>query len=119
MSLTNSRSIVGVTKKNFRRRVRQRSATRLQLLSWVEFVTEAKICELDHAKLLKKYNILGFEVTVHHMKLVTVADGVNNLTEVFAGSFFIQPRVVSATQVANTLLGKVLMEKDQIEQEQR
>ena len=57
----------------------QTAAAGLKLLSRIELVWETKVGEFDQAQLLKENDVFWLQVSVNHVKLVTVLDGMDNL----------------------------------------
>jgi len=62
--LTDSRCVVGVAEKYFRRRIRQAAAAGLKSLAGTELVGEAEVRQLDHAELFEEDDVLRFQVSV-------------------------------------------------------
>ena len=72
-------SIVSVPKENFWCRICQGATAGEKSLTRVKFVWEPKVGQLDHAQLFKEDHILGFQIPMNNMELVTVLDGSDNL----------------------------------------
>ena len=76
---TDGRSIVRVAQQYFWSRVRKWATRRLELMARNEQIAEAEVGQLHRLGFIEEDNVLGFQVSMNDMQLVTVCYCTHNL----------------------------------------